>query len=241
MLMMNVYGGWNHSRCKPVSRQQDHDGRTEQEDMKIRWVLMLILVVAWNGSEVTDDPVSKRILIFGDSIAAGYGLDPELAFPARIQQKIDQMGWGHHVVNAGVSGETSAGGVRRVGWVLQQRVDLFVLELGGNDALRGVDPMDTRENLQQILDRVVERWPEAVRVLAGMEAPPSMGEAYVQQFREIYRELDQRNDLVFIPFILDGVAGEPALNLEDGIHPTAEGHERIAEIVWEVLEPLLRP
>ncbi len=180
------------------------------------------------------------ILFFGDSITAGYGLDMEQAFPALIEAKADSLGYSVEAVNAGVSGETSAGGLRRVDWILQRPFDIFVLELGANDGLRGVDPDHTRENLQQIMDKVRSERPDVQIMLAGMEAPPNMGENYIRSFRKIYKDLADENDVTFMPFILKDVAGEPNLNQPDGIHPTAEGHRIIAENVWEILKPMLR-
>lgn len=188
---------------------------------------------AANGQE------AKTILFFGDSITAGYGIDSYDAFPALIQEKLDQSGYHYRAVNAGLSGETSAGGLRRVNWILQQKVDIFVLELGGNDGLRGIDPADTKRNLQGIMDRVWEAYPDVIMILTGMEAPPNMGEAYIGAFRSIYSELAEENDVVFMPFILEGVAGEPDLNLPDGIHPTEEGHKIVANHLWSLIEPLL--
>ncbi|MCH8547961.1 MAG: arylesterase [Balneolaceae bacterium] len=181
----------------------------------------------------------KNILFFGDSITAGYGLDTDDAFPALIQEKIDSLGLSYNVINAGLSGETSAGGLRRVDWVLQQPVDIFVLELGGNDGLRGVEPSSTKENLQGIIDKVNDKYPDAKIMLAGMEAPPNMGDSYTERFRAIFHELAEENDVIFLPFILEGVAGEADLNLPDGIHPTEEGHKILAENVWSMLEPVL--
>jgi acyl-CoA thioesterase-1 len=181
----------------------------------------------------------KTVLFFGDSITAGYGLDPEDAFPAIIQQKIDSLGLSYKVTNAGLSGETSAGGLRRVDWVLQQHADIFVLELGGNDGLRGIDPASTKENLQGIINNVNQRYPDAKIILTGMEAPPNMGQSYIEKFKSIFSELADENDVIYLPFILEGVAGDPKLNLPDGIHPTEEGHKILARNVWEVLEPVL--
>lgn len=181
----------------------------------------------------------ETILFFGDSITAGYGLDVEQAFPALVQIKIDSLGLSYMVVNAGLSGETSAGGLRRVDWVLQQPVDVFVLELGGNDGLRGIDPSNTKENLQGIIRKVEDQYPEAEIILTGMEAPPNMGERYTSSFRQIYSELAEENEVHFVPFILEGVAGNSELNLPDGIHPTEQGHKIVAENIWDVLEPIL--
>ncbi|NBW70807.1 MAG: arylesterase [Bacteroidetes bacterium] len=194
-----------------------------------------------SGYQNSPQPAPKTILFFGDSITAGYGLDPSLAFPALIQNKIDEKALAYKVINAGLSGETSAGGLRRVDWVLQQEVDIFVLELGGNDGLRGLDLDQTKSNLQGIIDKVNARYPQATLILAGMEVPPNLGVDYRNRFREMYQQLAQENELVFIPFILDGVGGIPELNLADQIHPNAEGHKMVAELVWDTLEPLLIP
>jgi len=183
----------------------------------------------------------QTILIFGDSITAGHGLDPDQAFPARIQEKADSLGWDVDVVNAGVSGETSAGGVRRIDWVLQRKIDVFVLEIGGNDGLRGIDPDVTKNNLQKIMDRVRSVYPNAKIILTGMEAPPNLGERYTSRFREIFRELSEENEVIFMPFILEDVGGDPELNQSDGIHPTVEGHRIIAENLWKYVEPVLKP
>lgn len=181
----------------------------------------------------------STILFFGDSITAGYGLDEEQAFPAVISEKIQASDLAYRVVNSGSSGETSAGGLRRIDWVLQQPVDIFVLGLGGNDGLRGIDPEYTKENLQGIMDKVRERYPDVKILLTGMEAPPNMGQSYTTEFREIFRELEQENDVVLMPFLLGDVAGDSDLNLPDGIHPTEEGHRLIAEDVWIYLQPML--
>lgn len=181
----------------------------------------------------------KQILIFGDSITAGYGLEQDQAFPAFLQQKMDSLGLNHNVVNAGLSGETSAGGLRRIDWVLQQHVDVFVLELGGNDGLRGIDPENTKQNLQGIIDKVAEQYSDAEIILTGMEAPPNMGEQYTSEFRAIFYELAEENDVIFMPFVLQDVAGDPELNQADGIHPTESGHRVIAENLWEYLEGVL--
>ncbi|PHN02788.1 arylesterase [Flavilitoribacter nigricans] len=181
----------------------------------------------------------RKVIFFGDSLTAAYGLDPGEGFPAIIQSKLDDAGYNYKVVNAGLSGETSAGGNERVDWVLQQSVDIFVLELGGNDGLRGFDPEVTYNNLQAIIDKVKAKAPEARIILAGMEAPPNMGQEYTQAFRGVYGRLAETNDLSLIPFLLDDVGGIPDLNLPDGIHPNREGQKIVAENVWEVLQPLL--
>ena len=183
---------------------------------------------------------TRRILFFGNSLTAGMGLDPEEAFPALIGQKIDSARLGYTVINAGLSGETTAGGRSRIGWVLRQPVEFFVLELGANDGLRGLPLADTRRNLQAIIDTVKKKSPQAQIILAGMQMPPNLGKAYAQDFQNIYPELAQKNNAVLIPFLLEGVAGHVELNQKDGIHPTAKGDRIIAKTVWQVLLPLLK-
>jgi acyl-CoA thioesterase I len=181
----------------------------------------------------------KTLVFFGDSLAAGYGVEPDESFPGLIARKVEAAGLPWRVVNAGLSGETTSGGVRRLDWILRQRVDLFVLELGGNDGLRGIPPETTRANLQAMIDRVRELNPGCTVVLAGMQMPPNMGEEYRTAFASIYPELAEKNGLPFIPFLLEGVGGDPALNLPDGIHPNPRGHQIVAETVWRTLAPLL--
>jgi acyl-CoA thioesterase-1 len=182
---------------------------------------------------------TKTIVFFGNSLTAGYGLSPSQAFPALIQKKIDSLGLPYKVINAGVSGETSSGGNSRVDWILKQPVDIFILELGGNDGLRGLPISETRKSLQSIIDKVKAKYPDATVVLAGMQLPPSMGEKYTSEFSDIFPDLAAKNRIPLIPFILEGVGGERSLNLEDGIHPTAEGHRIIAENVWSEINDLL--
>jgi acyl-CoA thioesterase-1 len=181
----------------------------------------------------------KSIVFFGNSLTAGYGVNPSEAFPALIQNRIDSLKLPYKVTNAGLSGETSAGGRSRIGWILRQPVDIFVLELGANDGLRGIPISETVPNLQAILDSVKEKYPSARLVLAGMQIPPSMGSKYTSAFREAFRQLADRNKVYLIPFILEGVGGIPELNQQDGIHPTAKGHRIVEENVWKILKPLL--
>jgi len=181
----------------------------------------------------------KTIVFFGNSLTAGYGLSPSEAFPAIIQKKIDSLGLPYQVVNAGVSGETSSGGLTRIDWILQQPIDLFILELGANDGLRGIQLSETKKNLQAIIDKVKAKNSEIKLLFAGMQIPPNMGQTYTTEFKNIYTELSVKNAMTLIPFLLEGVGGEPTLNLEDGIHPTAEGHLIVAENVWKELQKLL--
>jgi acyl-CoA thioesterase-1 len=182
---------------------------------------------------------TRNIVFLGNSLTAGYGLDISEAFPALIQAKIDSLKLPYKVVNAGLSGETTAGGVGRIDWVLQQRVDIFVLELGGNDGLRGIPVTETAINLQTIIKKVKDKYPDAKIVLAGMQIPPNMGRKYADQFRGLFKELADENQAALIPFLLEGVGGVPELNQPDGIHPTAQGHKIVAENVWQVLKGML--
>lgn len=184
--------------------------------------------------------VRRRILFFGDSITAGYGLDPERAFPALIQEKIDDRGWPYEVVNAGLSGETTAGGLRRIDWMLKKPVDVFVLELGGNDGLRGIPVSSTRRNLESIIEKVRDAYPDAAIVLAGMRMPPNLGMMFAGKFAAVFPDVAEETDATLIPFIGEDVIGNDRLIQFDGIHPTAAGHEVIAETVWQYLEPVLR-
>lgn len=182
----------------------------------------------------------QTILFYGNSLTAGYGVEPAQAFPALIGRKIDSAGLNYTVVNAGLSGETTAGGRSRISWVLRQPVAVFVLELGGNDGLRGLPLADTRRNLQAIMDTVRRKNPQATIVLAGMQIPPNLGTDYTREFRELFKELADKNRAILIPFLLEGVGGVPKLNQPDGIHPTPAGHKIVAETVWGVLQPLLK-
>ena len=180
-----------------------------------------------------------RILILGDSITAGYGLSPAEAYPALLQRKVDEAGLNLQVVSAGVSGDTTAGGVRRVKWALGQGVAVFVLALGGNDGLRGVPPSETEKNLQNILRVVRGVSPQALVVVAGMRMPANLGQAFVESFNGVFQRVASENHALLVPFLLEGVGGNPALNQPDLIHPTAEGQRIVAENVWNVLGPAL--
>ena len=218
------------------------------------WIgCMLLLFAACGGkkSPATEAPgdsaaapaassSSKTILFFGDSLTAGYGLDdPAEAFPGVIQNKIDSAKLHYNVVNAGLSGETSAGGKGRIGWLLKQKVDVFVLELGANDGLRGIPVSETRQNLQAIIDSVKAKYPKAKMVMLGMQVPPNMGAAYANSFKATFPELAAKNNMALVPFLLKGVGGIPSLNQKDGIHPTAEGAKIVGQNVWQVLQGIL--
>lgn len=192
-------------------------------------------------AEVTAPAAKKKtIVFFGDSLSAGYGLDePTLAFPGLIQRKLDSLKMDYQVVNAGVSGETSSGGVGRIEWILNQPVDVFILELGANDGLRGIPVETTAKNLQTIMDSVKSKNPSVKIILAGMQVPPNMGAKYANAFKAIFPTLAENNKVALIPFLLEGVGGEPALNQADGIHPNEEGHRKVAEVVWKSLNGIL--
>jgi acyl-CoA thioesterase I len=209
-------------RGGPAGQPYDTDGRNPARDGA--------------RTPARDDRV---VLFVGTSLTAGYGVGEDVAYPARIQQRIDDAGLPYRVVNAGISGETSAGGLRRIEWSLQQPVDVLVVELGANDGLRGLDPDAMRANLDEILSRARDRHPDVALVIVGMEAPPNLGTAYVTRFRRVYSDLARQHDAALVPFLLDGVAGEASLNIADGIHPNDAGHRIMAATVWDVLGPLL--
>ena len=216
--------------------------------------VIFIMIVACNNKQATpeagkqspnNDTIASRaqvktILFFGNSLTAGYGVEPSEAFPSLIQNKIDSLKLTYKVVNAGVSGETSSGGNGRIDWILRQPVDVFVLELGANDGLRGLPVDETRKNLQSIINKVKAKYTKAKLVLAGMQIPPNMGEKYASDFQKIFPELAEKNDMTLIPFLLEGVGGEAKYNQQDGIHPSIEGTKIVAENVWKELENVLK-
>jgi len=187
-----------------------------------------------------DSSSNKTVLFFGDSLTAGYGLDDQSqAFPAVVQNKIDAASLHYKVINAGVSGETSAGGKARISWILKQKVDVFVLELGANDGLRGIPMTETISNLQAIIDSVKSKYPKAKLVMLGMQVPPNMGSVYAYSFKAVFPKLAAKNKMALVPFLLKGVGGVPSLNQKDGIHPTAEGAKIVGDNVWQVLKDVL--
>ncbi len=187
----------------------------------------------------TAKAAKKTILFLGNSLSAGFGLDPAQAFPALIQVKIDSMGWDYEVINGGLSGETTAAGARRIDWLLRRKIDILVIELGGNDGLRGIPPEETRKNLMTIIDKTRASNADAEIILSGMEVPPNMGNDYAVEFRKVFPKVADEKSVGLIPFLLEGVGGIPELNLPDGIHPTAAGHEIVANNVWKFLKPIL--
>ena len=222
--------------------------------IKAHVFLLLMLCVACSNpnstpAETTKDSTQKEkplpssslknIVFFGNSLTAGYGLDLSEAYPALIQAKIDSLQLPYKVVNAGLSGETTAGGNSRINWILKQPVHVFVLELGGNDGLRGIPLDETEKNLQKIINKVKEKYPDAKLMLTGMRVPPNMGKQYSENFHKIFEKLAGSNKISFLPFLLEGVGGEPELNQADGIHPTAAGQKIVAKNVWHVLRDLL--
>lgn len=208
--------------------------------MKVIFSLLFSITLGLSALTAAES-APKTILFFGDSLSAGYGLDDPAtqAFPGLIQKKITDAGLNYRVINAGLSGETTAGGLRRIDWVLRTPVDIFVLELGGNDGLRGLSPSVAQKNLQGIIDKVRAKNPSARIVIAGMTMPTSMGEAYVREFAAIFPDLAKTNNATLIPFLLEGVGGVPEMNLADGFHPNAPGHQVVAGVIWKTLRPLL--
>ena len=182
---------------------------------------------------------TKTILFFGDSLTAGYGLSPDIAFPALVEKELNKENKKIKVINAGLSGETSAGGLSRIDWVLRQPIDVFVLELGANDGLRGLPIEQTKKNLQAIIDKVKSKYPKVKIVMTGMMVPPNMGKSYSDEFQKIYPAMAQKNKANLFPFLLEGVAGNEKLNQADGIHPNAEGHRIVANNLVTFLRPLI--
>ena len=197
-------------------------------------------VIQTEQSPQHDDTTTSTILFFGNSLTAGYGLESKQeAFPALIQHRIDSLSLPYRCINAGLSGETSAGGNDRIDWLLKDSVDIFILELGANDGLRGIDPATTYKNLSQIITKVKQAYPKCKLVLAGMKVPPSMGLRYADEFEAIFPKLAESHQMTLIPFLLDRVAGISNLNQSDGIHPTREGQLLLADNIWKSLKPML--
>jgi acyl-CoA thioesterase-1 len=212
--------------------------------MTMAALLAAELTLAGAGCARAEDPPEANtnrpaILVLGDSLAAGLGVDPSEAYPALLQKKVDTAGLNFAVINGGVSGDTSAGGLRRINWYLRRKIDVLILELGGNDGLRGVPPGATRTNLQAIIDTAKKTWPDLKIVIAGMRLPPNLGREYTDAFEKIFPALERENRAALVPFLLEGVGGRPELNATDQMHPTAEGHQIVAENVWKILKPVL--
>jgi len=194
---------------------------------------------AEEGNQEVDSTANKTILFFGNSLTAGYGIDPEESFAGRIQTRLDSLKKEFRVINGGLSGETTAGGLSRLDWFLEEEPYLFVLELGGNDGLRGIALTETKKNLLAIVDKVQAKYPNTKIILAGMQIPPNMGQEYTEEFKAIYPAVAKEKNIELIPFLLEGVAGNPDLNLPDGIHPTAEGHRLVMETLWPYISKAL--
>src|SRR5688572_7544957 len=219
----------------------------------VKGIVALLLLGACRGDDNTDagsraaaspssdsaPRVQQRLLFVGTSLTAGLGLEPDEAYPALIARKVDSLGLPYRVDNAGYSGETSAGALRRIDWLVREPVGVLVLETGANDGLRGLSVDSMRANIQAIIDRVRAASPDVRIVLVGMEAPPNLGPRYTSEFRKVFPELAERNRAVLLPFLLEGVAAVDSLNQGDGIHPNAAGSRRLAETVWTAVHPLL--
>jgi acyl-CoA thioesterase-1 len=224
--------------------------RKYKEQLKVLTLItFLLLVFSCNTEKNQESDVldsenviqesKPTILFFGNSLTAGYGIEEDEAFPALIGERLDSLGYNYRIINGGLSGETTAGGLSRLDWFLEEEPEIFVLELGGNDGLRGIALEETKKNLVAIINMVQDKYPDTKILLAGMQIPPNMGQEYTQQFREIYPQIAKENNVTLIPFLLEGVAGDPDLNLKDGIHPTEEGHIIVRENVWPYLKSLI--
>jgi len=208
----------------------------------MRWKVYVVLCCLVTALRVSAAEEPRRVVVLGDSITAGYNLEPQEAYPALLQEKIKAEGWDYEVINAGLSGDTTAGGRRRIEWVLAGRApEVVMIALGGNDGLRGLPVGQVAENLGAIIDQIRAANPRVKILLAGMQMPDSMGRDYADSFARVFAEVAAEYDTALLPFLLEGVAGEPELNQPDLIHPTAEGQRRIAERVWPALRPWLAP
>ncbi len=202
--------------------------------------IALSLLVSSALAQTSTPAGTKRLVFLGDSLAAGYGVKPAEAFPALIAEKIRAAQLPYELENAGLSGDTTAGGLRRIDWLLQRQIDMLVIELGGNDGLRGLPVSATKANLQGIIEKAKAKNPAVKIVIAGMQIPPNLGADYASSFRSAFAEIAQANNATLIPFLLEGVGGIRELNQADSIHPTPAGHRMIAEVVWKTLDPVLR-
>jgi acyl-CoA thioesterase I len=204
----------------------------------LRVALVLAALVALSIASVAARAGVPRIVFLGDSLTAGYGIEKAQAVPALIQKRLAAEGYQYDVINAGVSGDTSDGGVTRLNWSLDGDVQILVIELGANDGLRGVSPARTRKNLERIIETAKGR--HITVLLTGMEAPPNYGEAYTSEFRQVFRDIAREQKVAFMPFYLEGIAGNRRLNIADGIHPNPDGARIVADNLWRYLKPLLK-
>lgn len=207
--------------------------------------LVVGLLLATTGLLFAEEPSNatdtvKRIVILGDSITAGYGLDPKEAYPALLQKKITQAKLPYTVANAGVSGDTTAGGLRRVNWALAKGADVLVIALGGNDGLRGIPPEETKKNLLGIVSKARTKNPDIKVLIAGMQMPDNMGPKFTTAFKTLFSDVAKESKATLVPFLIEGVGGVEKLNQEDGIHPTAEGQAKVADNVWKLLQPVIK-
>ena len=207
--------------------------------MRVMFLMLLVALGDWRLGAAEATNQLGNVVVIGDSLAAAYGVEPEEGWVARLDAKIREAKLPFTMVNAGISGDTTSGGARRIDWVLRRPVSVLILELGGNDGLRGIDPGSSRTNLHTILRKTKARYPQAKLVVAGMEMPSNMGREYTESFRQIFAEVAQEHGATLIPFLLEGVGGDPKFNLPDLIHPNPEGHQRVAEHVWKTLRPIL--
>ncbi len=207
--------------------------------LKLQRSILLFLfmgVVVNAAEEIRRTPV---ILLLGDSLTAGYGVDRDDAYPALLMDKIRQIGWQAEIIDASISGTTTAGGVRLLDWHLRRQIEVLVIALGGNDGLRGVSPAESKTNLQHIIAKARHKYPAIDIILAGMKALPNMGETYGAEFYQLYQDLAAENQITLLPFLLEGVGGIPEMNQADGIHPNPAGQRVIADLVWSVIKPIL--
>ena len=217
----------------PLTYACTSSSSSEQDDSTIT-------ATSSEDTDESEEKTQKTILFFGNSITAGYGLDPSEAYPAWVQKRLDSLDKSYQVVNAGLSGETTAAGAKRLDWILErQEIHIFVLELGGNDGLRGINPEETEKNLGLIVEQVKEKNKGIKVLLTGIEVPPNMGEMYASKFRNVFKNVAEKYSLDLMPFILKDVGGIPELNQVDGIHPTVEGQKIIAENIWTYLEKMM--
>jgi acyl-CoA thioesterase-1 len=230
---------WKWTAFALLAAACSRDGSRQEHETGMRDTGQSVGDSSASESRAPSKDVRKTILIVGTSLTAGYGIDPEQAYPALIQRRLDSLGMNYEVINAGVSGETSSGALHRMDWLLKQPIDVFVLETGANDGLRGLPVDSLRANIQQILDDVKRTHPQAKILLVGMEALTNMGVAYSTSFRSVYPQLAKKNRLAFLPFLLKGVGGVDTLNQQDMVHPNPRGAAIIAETVWSALRGLL--
>ena len=204
------------------------------------FVAVLAISLSSRAQSSTNAPSARKtLLVLGDSLAAGYGVDPSESYPAVLQKWLQAMRLPVDVANAGVSGDTTAGGLRRLDWQLRRRIDVLLVALGGNDGLRGIAPASTRSNLLAIVAKARARYPDVAILIAGMQMPPNMGAEYTREFRDVFPAVAREAKATLVPHLLEGVGGKPEFNQPDLIHPTPRGHEIVASNVWQVLEPVL--